>query len=136
MGKSQDKEFEEVEALGTDDEKEGVKAAKEIIPLQEKREVEKDTRTIEYLTNKRSRKIEYNRALAALLYSKLYEDEFPQNVLYEVIPTEEGVVMELTVGPRLFRQAFAVSGDPFYDLNAVKLFVMRAENTVEKICRN
>lgn len=129
-----DSEFEKVEAMGEDNEKQAIKAVKEIVVLNEEKEKDKENVTLDYLKTKRGwTKIEYNRALSEILLVKLYEDGWPEGVSYEVIPTNIGVIMELYVKGRIFRQAVGTIGEPKYDLNAMDMFVMRAENTVEKL---
>lgn len=128
-----DQEFEKVEAMGTDDNKEGVKATKSILKEEEKENKEKEAIALEYLKNQRKFKDQYILTLSKLLEVKLFEDQFPKGTSYRVAPTDQGVYMELYVNGRIFQQAFKASGEPLYDLNAVDIFVMRAENTVEKV---
>lgn len=133
--KKADKEFEKIEAMGTDDHKAGVKATKEIVTQELKEKQESQELTIEYLKNKaRFKKIDYNRSLVELLYIKLAEDQMPKGVSYNIAPTDIGVYMELYIKGRMFNQAFKATGMPKYDLNAVNVFVARTEEMVSKLC--
>jgi len=128
-----DEEFEKVEAMGSDDHKTGVSSTKEIISHELKKDKEEKEITLEYLERAKLYKRDYILSLTQLLLTKMMEDDFPAGVTYDMRPTSEGVYMELYAKGKVFAQAFRATGMPVYDLNAVDMFVMRAENTVNKL---
>lgn len=132
----QDTEFEKVEAMGSDNNKTGIEATKSILKEEEREQKEKEALQIEHLNHVRKLKKNYIEFLAKMLWVRLGEDVMPQGVSYKIAPTELGVYMEMYINNRMFSQAFKASGVPFYDLNAVEVFIERAEVTVNKICRN
>jgi len=76
----------------------------------------------------------YNRLMAEMLLFRLGEMAWPHGWTYQVSPTEKGVVMEMKspVG-RYFRAGFKSTGMEVYDLGAIDLYAIRAENTIEKL---
>jgi hypothetical protein len=133
LRKKLDKEFEELEAVGAEGKK-GVEDAKKIFKQQEKDQAEKEARQIEQLNNNRRNKYAYNIFLAQMLQKGLANLSFPLNWQTKVAPTEVGVVMEIeTDKHRFFRSAFKSTGDGYYDFNAVKMFLVRADNLIDNL---
>jgi hypothetical protein len=117
-------------AIGEDGQK-GVDAFKEHVKEEEK--IKQVTRDIQQETlNKKNRKADYNNFLASILNEKLVAIEWPSGWEYNIGTTDIGVVMELRNGKKTYRTAFQSSGEGVYDLNAVEVFALRAENTIDK----
>jgi len=132
LRKKLDKEMETLEAIGAEGKK-GVKYAKEHFKQEEKKALEEEAKIIEQL-NQNKKKFAYNIFLAEALQKGLDNLEFPLGWKYKVAPTDRGVVMEIeTNGPRYFRSAFASTGDGYYDFNAVKSFLVRADNLIDHL---
>jgi hypothetical protein len=129
-----DEEFEQIEAMASDDKKVGISATKEIVTAEQKKDKEKEAFSLELLSKKSKNRQSYIKTLTQLLQLKLFEDQLPSGVSYRIALTDRGVYMELYVRGRMFAQAFKVTGEPVYDLNAVDVFVMRTENTIQKLC--
>jgi hypothetical protein len=130
--KELDTEFEKVEAMGSDDESQAIQATKSIMLEEKKKETEQENRELEYLHSGNTRIVTYNRLLAGLLIKKLRENDWPQGWLVNVAPDDIGVVMEITSpDKRYFRSAFKPTGQEKYDRQAVEVYVMRAQNTVD-----
>ncbi len=80
------------------------------------------------------KKIEtYNTLLAKLLLKRMRFVDFPEGWSCQVSPTDIGVVMELkSPDKKYFRSGFKPVWDPMYDLNAVDMYAVRAENTIDR----
>jgi hypothetical protein len=132
--KKKSKEAKEIiEAVGEKGKK-GVKAAQEYFKQEEKKEKKLKDVVLETLQDRRKSKLAYNGFLGKLLMERLTLVDWPDGWSHLVSPTEKGVVMELkSPDVRTFRAAFASTGDPIYDFNAVESYVLRAENTIDRI---
>ena len=83
---------------------------------------------------KRGKIVTYNHLLASLLQKQLTLVDWPLGWRYQVAPTDIGVVLEMTSADgRIFRTAFKTTGEKKYDLNAVSVTVLRAENTIDRL---
>ena len=126
-------EAELIDTLGTENEKEGVKAVKEYGKEQELIAKNKEDKVLEMIMGaKRGDKFSYNKFLASLMERRMQYAELPANWSFDVTPDKEGVVLELTSPHRRFyRTAFRSTGEAVYDLNAIETFGRRAESTVD-----
>jgi hypothetical protein len=76
----------------------------------------------------------YNTLLAKLLMKRMRFVDFPKGWSVKIAPTKKGVVMELrSPDDKFFRSGFVPVMDPFYDLNAVDVYAIRAENTIDRM---
>jgi len=107
------------------------KAFREKMRQEEAEEKEQRDKEVEAL-KKVGSKLKYNAFLATILAKKLELIKWPDNWSYKVGPTEVGVVMEVRSPTKFFRTAFGSTSDGIYDLNAIDVFALRAENTLEK----
>ena len=138
MKQALDDAAEKLEALGQDSEKTAVSDARKIFKDEEQTHAEQENRNEEYLKKIKTSPIaSYNRALATLLQAKLMGIEWEPGWAAEVFPTDEGVVLELNsqspTDMRMFRSAFKPTMMEKYDLNAVNTYVVRAENTMDRV---
>lgn len=114
--------------------KEGIKNFKEYAKDLEAKEKKKKDITLEKIDSAPKKKFSYNRFLSELLIKHLKTVDWSEGWWVDVAPTERGVVMELkSPDGRIFRSAFKSTADPIADLNAVEMFTIRAENTVDEI---
>jgi len=114
--------------------KEGVKAYKEYAKGQEKKEQDQLSHRREYLQEREGDRFTYNKFLAGILAKEMQLVSFPLNWTYKIAPNDIGVILELkSPDGRFFRSAFRASGDGLLDLNAVKTFVVRAENVIDRV---
>ncbi len=129
-----DKEMEKLEALAGDDEKQAIKDTKQIMAQEQKQEEEQKNRELEMLFSSRRFIVTYNQLLAGLLVKKLRDVIWPQGWGFQVGPTDVGVILEIqSPQNRYFRSGFKSTGMERYDLNAIETYVMRVENTIERI---
>ena len=127
-----DSEMDKLEAVGAEGKK-GIAAAKQIFSQEEKDAKLAQEIEIERLEQNK-KKYSYNIFLALALQKRLDDIDFPDEWKIKVAPTDRGVVMEIeTPGPRYFRSAFAATGDGYYDLNAVNMFALRADNLIDNM---
>lgn len=136
--KKVDQEAEKIEALGQENEKDAIKDTTKILKEEENKHDELENRKSEYLHKARQSSVStYNRALATLLEGKLMTIDKPQGWDFIVYPTEEGIILEVNyqspTGYRMFRTAFKPSMIEKYDLNAVNVYVIRTENTIDRV---
>jgi len=132
--KDLDKEMEKLEAMGQENEKKSIPSVREIMAEEEKKIEEKKARNIDVLEKKRNFSFRtYNMALSDLLVKRMSLVDFPDGWKYGVTPTDEGVVLTMTYGDRVFRAGFKPTGEAKYDLNAVNMYAVRAENTIDRI---
>ncbi len=115
--------------------KEGDKYFKEHQKEEDKASKEKRDNVLTLLETERKNKTAYNSFLANLLMERVRTTlELPQGWSTKIAPSTRGVVFELnSPGGRTFRTAFAPTVDPIFDLNAIELTCVRAENTIERI---
>lgn len=115
--------------------KKGVKYAKQVFKEEGKKA--KAERAIELETlqkGRRGRIVTYNRLLAKLLLKRLTFVDWPLGWTYQVAPTKVGVVLEMkSPGGRFFRSGFKSTSNPLFDLNAINIYAVRAENTIDRI---
>ena len=120
-----------IEAIGESGQK-GQKAAKEFFGEKVKAETKGEAEELDLL-NSRRQFIDYNFLLAKLLLKRLNLVDWPKGWRFGVAPTKEGVVMEMYFSDKYFRAGFKPVMDPVYDLNAVDMYAVRAENTIDRI---
>lgn len=134
--KKLDKEFEELEAMGGENEKEAVKDTVRVMAEKEREKKEEKNRLLELVMgSSRGDKGAYHRFMAELLERRMNHVDWQPHWTYKIFPTKEGVVLEMYYGKRIFRLAFAPCGDAVYDLNAVDTFGVRAQNTIDRITK-
>ena len=134
MKKVLDTEAEKLEGLVQDSEKEAVKDATKVFKEEEEKHEEKKLQEEDSLRkNAKGTFATYHRALATLLEGKMMGVELPEGWSFIVHPTDDGVILELTYGTRMFRSAFKPTFMEKYDLNAVNMYVVRAENTIDRV---
>lgn len=96
--------------------------------------VKRDIILEELDATKRSRY--YNKFICDLLRERLRTVTFPLGWTHLEAPSDRGVVMEIkSPDGRIFRSAFAPVKDALYDLNAIDMFAIRAENTIDRISK-
>lgn len=114
--------------------KEGIKNFVEFQKNEEKKAIEQDQILVEETQKKSKSKIEYNHLLSDVLTAELESLITPIGWRIRIGPTERGVVMELhSPEGRIYRSAFASTGDARIDLNAVHTYALRAEQTVYRM---
>lgn len=123
-----------IETIGESGQK-GDKAAKEFFDDKIKEEVKEEAQELDLLDSRR-KFVDYNFLLAKLLMKRLNLIDWPQGWRFGVAPTDEGVVMEIYHLDKFFRAGFKPVMDPVYDLNAVDMYAVRAENTIDRIMGN
>ena len=117
--------------------KEGVKNAAEHFKSEEKEIKEQEARIIEEIEKKRKTKEDYNLFLSRVLIAELESLEIPLGWYVNVAHNQEGVIMELkSPDNRIFRSAFASTGEPKVDYNAVHTYALRAEDTIYRMKQN
>lgn len=117
--------------------KAGVDEAKEFFEKEDKKEEAHDQLQKQILADRRRQKIAYTTTLSQILGGRLKEIPWTLGWRYQVAPTEEGVILEIQApGSRYFRNAFKATGDIELDFNAVKTFVLRAENLFDRLSGN
>jgi len=113
--------------------KKGVKYAKQVFKEEKKKVDAEETREKELLDDTKNI-VTYNHLLANLLRKRLLQVDWPVGWSYKVAPTKIGVVFEMkSIDGRFFRRGFKPTQDPKYDLNAVDMYAVRAENTIDRI---
>jgi len=138
MSKSSKKSQEAVEVIDAIG-KEGSKGRKYAKEFFDKKTKEEEKIKDEELNNLQTRKrfVDYNPLLADLLDKRLRYVDWTPGWKYKVAPTKEGVVMEIySPDGRCFRAGFRPVRDPVYDLNAVEMYALRAENTMDRVMGN
>jgi hypothetical protein len=128
-------EEELIDALGHENEKEGIKNVKEFMKGEEKKEQDKQDRMTELIMGaSKGNKNSYILFMAELLDRKLKSVSISPGWIYEIIPTGEGVILEL-ISPlkRYFRRAFKPCGQAIYDLNAINQYGDAVETTIDKV---
>lgn len=114
--------------------KEGIKYFQEHMKDEESKVTKKKLLELEAVEKRKRSKIGYNAFLAEILRRNLIGVDWAPGWKYVVEPTELGVILELEAPKKLFfRTAFKSTGDGVLDLNAVYNFVIRVENTVDRI---
>lgn len=121
-------EMERIEAIGAPGKK-GSKEARSFFKEQEKQYQKEEQEKKERLHSAKN----YRQMLAELLRSELLSVDWPSGWRYSVFPTKEGVVLTMSKENRHFRAAFRPTGEERYDLNAVKMYALRAENTIDRV---
>jgi hypothetical protein len=112
--------------------KKGDKAFKQYAKLKDKESKVKRDKVIQKIEDAPKDRKTYSSFLANLLLERLKIVDWEIGWFYRVAPTEKGVVMEIeSPDNRIFRSAFKTTADPIADLNAIDMFALRAENTVD-----
>jgi len=130
--KAMGEEIEELEATGQEDERKASKWVKEK-GEENKKELDKvQEDRLGVLDKQTSYKFEdYKRILAKYIHQELLSTDIPQGYLLRPFVTEEGVGLAMqTPDKRKFVRAFAPVNKPKFDMNAVELLVIAAENKI------
>ena len=101
---------------------------------EEKAKKEEKEKVLEYISSRSKDKIiTYNRMIADLLRKRLLFYVDWRGWTFEVVPTDVGVILEIySPKGKMFRSAFKTTGIAIYDLNAIDVFAVMAENTIDK----
>lgn len=122
------------EAVGGEDELAGKQAVREMFGEQEKRDADGRQEVLDILKKKKQFTFDsYNFHLATILYGQLKLLEFPGGWKWDVSPTKSGIVLTLWYKSHVFQAAFAPTREERYDLNAVEMYVVRTENTIDRV---
>jgi hypothetical protein len=132
--KELDKKYEELEVLGQENEKQAVKDGKKLLKEKERKATKEKEFLLDLIAGaSKGSKQKYIFFLGELLKRRMTYVDWKKGWKYEVIPTDVGLILELSYLKRYFRCAFKPSGEALYDLNAINTFGLRAENTMDKI---
>ena len=116
--------------------KEGDKAFKEYADKKDKESKDKRDKVLDRIDSQPKIKPTYNEFLANLLIRRLGIVDWQPGWTYQVAPTQRGVVMEMkSPDNRIFRSAFKSTSDSMADLNAIDMFALRAENTIDAMTK-
>lgn len=120
-----------LEAIGAEG-KQGTENAKTYFKEEEKKRANQKALELEILTEKRRRKEEYTLFLCGVLNKYVGNIPWTSGWSYRIGRTDRGIILRITHNGKHFGSAFAVTGDPTLDVNAVENFAMRAENLFDK----
>lgn len=116
--------------------KKGVEAFKKYAKNKDKESRKKREDVLNRIDSEPKSKETYNSFLASLLVKRLGIVDWQPGWTVNVAPTDRGVVMEMkSPDNRIFRSAFKSTSDPMADLNAIDMFALRAENTIDSITK-
>jgi len=126
---------EEILATGQES---NIKAKEAVIKLveeeKEKEELKKEKEKELVFEARQGKIINYNMLLSRLLEKRMVQIDFPDGWRYKTGWTAVGVILELySPNGRIFRLAFKPNGEEKYDLNAIDVCAIRAENTIDRI---
>lgn len=135
MNKKQIEAIEILDAIGQENEHEGIKWTKRFMEAFDKREWEKNQIKQEKLGKTRYSKKRYSEVLAGMMNEFLQEMDAPNHNWRSIAYyTEKGVVVQIkNVLGRVFQRAFAPCGIPKIDFQAVLAMVSSAEDTMWRI---
>lgn len=120
--------------VGQEDDKKAIPLVKEVMKEQEKKEEEDAYIDLDRLHKAADHTIKgYNMLLAELLQKRLHSVDWPKGWYYAVTPNDVGVIFTMNYKKQFFQAAFKPTGEEKYDLNAVNMYVVRAENTIDRI---
>lgn len=123
-----------LDAIGHENEHEGIKWTKYFMDLFDKNEMEKNILREESLKKKVTRK-RYHEALAGIMNELMIDMDKPSNNwITNAFFTEKGVVVQLKdKWGRVYQRAFKPCGTPKIDLHMVNLYLGGAEDTMYKV---
>ncbi len=132
---TKDTVIEKLEAMGQENEHEGIKWTKFFMDKWDRKEREENQLRQDKLKKKRMTKKKYYEALAGMLNEQLSSMDKPSNK-WKVLAfyTEKGVVVQLKdIWGRVYQRAFKPCGTPKIDLHMVNLYLGGAEDTMYKV---
>lgn len=124
--------LEILEAVGSENEKEGIRATIEFQTESQKRNQEKEDRLKDYLQDK-SKSITYDSLLRNLLDALCSQVELPEGYDYRVTSDERGIALIIKTPGGLYAKGFKPCQDGKYDLNACRTIRDNLENTIERV---
>jgi hypothetical protein len=129
------KAIEILDAIGTENEHEGIKWTKFFMDKWDKKEREQNQLKEENLKKKRMTKKRYYEALAGMLNEQFKQMDKPSNKwIVLAFYTDKGVVVQLKdIWGRVYQRAFKPCGIPKIDLHVVGLYLGGAEDTMYKV---
>lgn len=112
-----------------------VNQARQLLESEQKQSDKKRAKVLDFLQSQPRKIKTYNDLLASLLLKRIYLTvDWPKGWYYQAAPTEKGIVFEMkSPDNRIFRNAFKPTGLPQYDLNAIDMYCVRAQNTIDRI---
>jgi len=127
--------IEKLEAMGQENEHEGIKWTKFFMDKWDRKEREQNQLRQDKLKKKRMTKKKYYEALAGMLNEQLRSMDKPSNKWRTLaFFTEKGVVVQLKdIWGRVYQRAFKPCGTPKIDLHMVNLYLGGAEDTMYKV---
>ena len=133
MKKKDIKVLEQLEAIGQENEHEGIKATKHFMDEFDKKKQEEDLVRINSLSKSVTRKT-YHFNLATILDAEAKFMDIPLSFKASAYPTEEGVVLELkdSLG-RKYVKAFKPLGEPVKDYNYLINMLSALQDTSDSI---
>ncbi len=134
MKKQVKQAIETLEAIGQENEKEGIKWTQRFMDEFDKKEFEKYQLDEEKLKKTRKTKKYYYQMLAGMLNELLSEMDKPSRMWRALAyTTERGVVCQLkdSIG-RVYQKAFTPCGVPKVDLQMINRYLGQAEDTMYK----
>ena len=127
------KEIEEIEALGQEDDKKAVKAVKEIVSKEVKKEQEKEDRLLGILHSSNSFIRSYFDLLRDLLDGFCGMVKLPNGYDYRVINDSVGISLIIKTPIGYFTRGFKPCHMEKYDLNAVHSIARDFDDTIDKV---
>lgn len=127
--------LEKLDAMGTENEREGIKWTKYFMDQFDRSEWEKNQIQLEKLDRKaRFSRSGYHHLLAMMMNEEAKEMDFPEGYLPIIYPTKQGVVLEIIDrSNNKHRRAFTPVGIPKIDHHAVTVCLIQAQNTIDTI---
>lgn len=131
---------ETLETIGQDSTSKALPALQEKLNHEQKVKDEKIADNLNLLetktkfSKKNPKNDPYRLSLCELIIARIKEEKWPKDYHFKTLPTDEGVVLLLmTPWKKIFGHGFKPTHLPQYDLNAVEVLVMQAENRVDKL---
>lgn len=131
---------EVIETIGQDSTLKALNPLREKMNLEEKVKKDKHNDELNLIDDKTKwakkdpLKDPYRKTLCELIIKKVSETKWPKNYHFKALPTDEGVALLLmTPQKKVYGHGFKPTHLPIYDLNAVDILVMQAENRVDKL---
>ena len=122
-----------ITTIGAEGEK-GRKEAKKYFAEEIKKQEKGEKEDLDILDRKKGNLSTYNSLLADALIKRLGYVDWPLGWGATVAHTKKGVLMEVKApSGKFYRAQFAPVRDPVYDLNAVDMYAVRAENTMDRV---
>lgn len=126
-----------LDAIGHEDEKEGIKWTKYFMDLWDKQEWDKNQLKKEKLEKKRKfSKIDYFKALAGMLQQESFDMDIPDGYRVWSEFSGDGVVLKFTdIQGNIYYKAFKPDGTPEVDFNAVVGMLIDLQDSIDGLER-